>query len=143
MRMKLPRKWRMPRSKLRGLLIVGRAAVLGVGLGVLAMPAMAAGGPVAATSTKVAKPRTVAGMVLNSSGAPIQGAVVYLKDARSLAVKSFLSDADGRFHFRQLSMTTDYDLWAELHGDRSKIRRISQFNNKPDLDYTLKVNTGK
>jgi hypothetical protein len=104
---------------------------------------MAADGPVAATSTKVAKPRTVVGVVHDRSGAPIQGAVVYLKNARSLAVKSFLSDANGRFHFRQLSMITDYDLWAELHGNRSKIRHISQFNNKPDLDYTLKVDRGK
>lgn len=143
MRMTLPRKRRTRTNKLRSLLAVGRAAVLGVGLGVLAMPAAAAGGPVAATTTKVAKPRTVVGVVRDRSGAPIQGAVVYLKDARSLAVKSFLSDADGRFHFRQLSMTTDYDLWAELHGDRSKIRRISQFNSKPDLNYRLKVNTGK
>jgi hypothetical protein len=123
-------------------LIVGRAAVLGVALGVLLVPAMAVDGP-GGTTTKVAKPRTIMGVVLSKSGAPIQGAVVYLKDTRSLAVKSFLSDTGGQFHFRQLSMTADYDLWAELHGDRSKIRHISQFNSKPDLNYTLKVDTGK
>lgn len=144
MRTRLPRKRRTRTSKLRRFLRVGGMAVLGVVLGGFAMPARAAAeGPHAATTTKVAKPRTISGEVRSKSGAPIQGAVVYLKDTRSLAVKSFLSDADGQFHFRQLSMTTDYDLWAELHGERSKTRSISQFNSKPDLHYTLKLNTGK
>lgn len=78
-------------------------------------------------------------MVCSNDGKPVQGAVVYLQDSKSLAVKSYLSDAQGKFHFRELSMSADYDLWAEMNGKRSKTKSISQFNSKPDLQYRLKV----
>jgi hypothetical protein len=119
------------------------SAILGATLGIFAIPALAGVGANAATATKVPKPRSVEGIVRNKSGAPVQGAVVYLKDTRSLAVKSYLSDDGGQFHFRQLSLEEDYDLWAELHGDRSKIKSISHFKSTPDLHYTLKIDTGK
>ena len=93
----------------------------------------------AAETTKVPQLRTVEGKVCSRNGSPIQGAVVYLKDEKSLAVKSYLSDDQGRFHFRQLSMNLDYDLWAELNGKRSKTKSISQFNSKPDVKYRLKL----
>jgi hypothetical protein len=119
------------------------SAILSVTPGVFAMPAMAGVGFTAATATKVPKPRSVEGIVRSKSGSPVQGAVVYLKDTHSLAVKSYLSDDRGQFHFRQLSLDEDYDLWAELHGDRSKIKSISHFKSTPDLHYTLKLDIGK
>lgn len=117
-------------------------ATLGAGWNVLALPARAEGSTNSGEPTKVPKPRTVEGEVRGQDGAPIQGAVVYLKDTRSLIVKSFLSDAQGRFHFRNLSRSEDYDLWAELNGRRSKTKSISHFESKPDLDYTLKLDKG-
>lgn len=118
-----------------GLLCV---CALAATLSVAAAPAAWASGP-AAETTKVPKLRTVEGTVCRDDGKPVQGAVVYLQDSKSLAVKSYLSDAEGRFHFRQLSMSADYDLWAEMNGKRSKTKTISQFNSKPDLTYKLKV----
>ena len=103
----------------------------------------AAAARTAAETTKVPKLRTVEGEVCSKDGSPIQGAVVYLKDEKSLAVKSYLSDEQGHFHFRQLSMSLDYDLWAELNGKRSKTKSISQFNSKPDLQYKLKLPISK
>jgi hypothetical protein len=97
----------------------------------------------AASTTKVPQLRTIEGMVSRKDGAPVQGAVVYLQDTKSLAVKSYLSDAQGQFHFRHLSMSLDYDLWAELNGKRSKTKSVSQFNSKPDLRYRLKLPIGK
>jgi hypothetical protein len=107
-----------------------------------AVPRVAAA-TAAAQTTKVPKLRTVEGEVCSKDGSPIQGAVVYLKDEKSLAVKSYLSDEQGQFHFRQLSMSLDYDLWAELNGKRSKTKSISQFNSKPDLHYKLKLPVSK
>lgn len=104
-------------------------------------PAWGSGTP--AQSTKVPKLRTIEGMVCSKEGAPIQGAVVYLQDSKSLAVKSYLSDAQGHFHFRQLSMSADFDLWAELNGQRSKTKNISQFNSKTNLSYKLKLPVSK
>jgi hypothetical protein len=102
-------------------------------------PPRAWGSGPAATTTKVPKLRTIEGEVCSKDGKPIRGAVVYLQDTKSLAVKSYLSNDQGQFHFRQLSMNLDYDLWAELNGKRSKTKSISQFNSKPDLRYKLKL----
>jgi hypothetical protein len=121
------------------------AVILGAVLSfaaVAAVPRVAAASA-AAETTKVPKLRTVEGEVCNKGGTPIQGAVVYLKDEKSLEVKSYLSDEQGHFHFRQLSMSLDYDLWAELNGKRSKTKNISQFNSKPDLRYKLKLPVSK
>lgn len=125
-------------SSTRASLLCGLAlaAALG-GLGIA--PAARASSSPGATATKVPQLRVVEGMVCRKDGSPIQGAVVYLQDTKSLAVKSYLSDDQGNFHFRQLSMSLDYDLWAELNGKRSKTKSISQFNSKPDLKYRLKL----
>ena len=130
-------------SKLRArawlLCVLALGAVLSAALG--APPAWGSGA--SGETTKVPKLRTIEGVVCSKEGAPIQGAVVYLQDSKSLAVKSYLSDAQGRFHFRQLSMSADFDLWAELNGQRSKTKSISQFNSKTDLNYKLKLPVSK
>lgn len=118
------------------------AAVLAVG-GAWVPPATAASVLSKAKPTKAPKLLTVEGTVCDKSGAPVKGAVVYLQDPKTMAVRSFLSDRDGQFHFRQLPLNTDFGLWAELNGKRSQTKNISQFNSKPDLHYTLKLNTGK
>ena len=128
-----------PRVYVRLLCAVALGAVLGTSLG--ANPVWASGLPSA--TTKVPKLRTIEGVVCSSNGTPIQGAVVYLQDSKSLAVKSYLSDSAGKFHFRQLSMSIDFDLWAELNGKRSKTKSISQFNSKTDLNYKLKLPVSK
>jgi Carboxypeptidase regulatory-like domain len=87
--------------------------------------------------------RTIEGKVHDSNDAPLKGAVVYLKDSRTLAVKSFISDDDGVFHFGQLSQNTDYELYAEFQGKRSKSKTISSFDNKNDFNFTLKIDTAK
>lgn len=83
--------------------------------------------------------RVVQGRVLDKKDAPIIGAVVYLKDTRSLSVKSYLTDESGRFHFGQLADGADYEIWAEQNGKRSSSKSISQFNSKLDIQFTLKI----
>ena len=131
------------KSKLRTrtwlLCVLALGAVLSASLG--APPAWGSG-PLAET-TKVPKLRTIEGMVCSKEGTPIQGAVVYLQDSKALTVKSYLSDTQGRFHFRQLPMSADFDLWAELDGKRSRTKSISQFNSKTALNYKLKLPISK
>lgn len=113
------------------------AAALGMALalGFTSVPLTAA----AHAQQRGAVRRTVEGKVKGKNDAPLKGAVVYLKDSRSLAVKSFISDDDGQFHFGQLSQNTDYEIYAEFEGKRSKVKKISSFDSKNDFNFTLTI----
>jgi hypothetical protein len=83
--------------------------------------------------------RTVQGKVLDKSDAPLRGAVVYLKDDHTLSVMSKITDAQGMYRFGQLSQNTDYELWAESNGKKSKTKNISSFESRNSFNFNLKV----
>jgi hypothetical protein len=87
--------------------------------------------------------RIVEGQVVNKTGANLGGAVVYLKDSRSNSVKTYIADDDGHFRFGNLSQNTDYQLWADSNGVRSKSREISSFDNENNFHFTLKIDAAK
>jgi Carboxypeptidase regulatory-like domain len=87
--------------------------------------------------------RMVKGKVVDKQDAGIKGAVVYLKDDHSLAVKSFFSGDDGSYRFAQLAQNVDYELWAESNGKKSAVKTISSFNSKAELEITLKIDLAK
>jgi hypothetical protein len=83
--------------------------------------------------------RVVQGKVVDKSDAPVKGAVVYLKDDETLAVKSFLSRDDGTYRFGQLAQNTDYELWATSNGKKSGTKTISSFDDKTNITIDLKI----
>lgn len=116
------------------------AVVLGCGL--LAVGAFA-GFALPASAQRGSVDRIVEGKVIDKAEAALKGAVVYLKDDRTLAVKSFIVDDAGHYRFGQLAQSTDYELWAELDGKKSNTRAISSFDNKKSFVINLKIDTGK
>lgn len=94
--------------------------------------------PAAHAQSKQPTVRTIEGEV-EHDGHPATNAVVFLKDTRTMQVKSYLADDHGHFRFGELSLATDYDLWAELKGQHSATKHVSSFNSHPDLHYTLNI----
>lgn len=123
------------------------SVLLTVALLVGAPPARSYAAPLrssgAASDARSTALRTVQGHVVDKKDTPLTGAVVYLKDTRSLSVKSYLTDESGHFHFGQLSEGADYEIWAEQDGKRSSNKSVSQFNNRLDIQFTLKIDTSK
>src|SRR3984957_2292990 len=87
--------------------------------------------------------RVVQGKVVDKADAVVNGAVVYLKDDHSLAVKSYITDVEGTYRFGQLAQNTDYELWAESNGKKSAVKNISSFNSKNQFYINLKIDTSK
>ncbi len=83
--------------------------------------------------------RTIDGKVVDKSDASLKGAVVYLKDDHTLSVMSKITDDQGQYRFGQLSQNTDYELWAESNGKKSKTRNISSFESRNAFHFNLKV----
>ena len=93
-------------------------------------------GPAAAQGL-AATARVIQGKVFAPTGEAKAGAVVYLKDEKSLEIKTYISGADGAYRFGQLSAQEDYLLWAEADGHKSKNKNISSFDAKKRFDISL------
>ncbi|HEY0794325.1 MAG TPA: carboxypeptidase-like regulatory domain-containing protein [Acidisarcina sp.] len=77
--------------------------------------------------------KVVQGKVFDEGDVAQPGAIVYLKSAKSDAIKSFIATADGGYRFGQLATDTDYTLWAELNGKKSATKTITAFDSKKEF----------
>ena len=75
--------------------------------------------------------RTIEGSVLDRAGRPVSGAVVLIEDLKSLQVRSYIVQDDGKFHFRGLSSDANYELRARLNGATSNTKTVSVFETHP------------
>ncbi len=87
--------------------------------------------------------RTVRGAVLDRAENPISSAVVYLKNVRTLAVKTYISDKSGEYRFSGLDPNVDYEVHAETDNMTSNTRTISSFDTRKDIVISLKVDKEK
>ncbi len=87
--------------------------------------------------------RVVQGVVRNQSEQPQANAVVYLQDEKNQEVRTYITEADGRYRFGELGSDVDYQLWAEFKGHKSKTRSISSFDSKKQFLFDLKIDTAK
>jgi Carboxypeptidase regulatory-like domain len=83
--------------------------------------------------------RTIVGRVVGAQDQPIQKAVVHLKNTRNLAIKTYITEPDGTYRFSALSPNVDYELYAEVSGQRSDTKTLSAFDNRKQVNITLKL----
>ena len=87
--------------------------------------------------------RSVSGVVLDKSDAPIVASVVFLKNNRTNAVRSYISDDAGKYRFSGLDPNADYELHAEKDGAKSQTRTISSFDDRKEIVLNLKLDKKK
>jgi hypothetical protein len=84
--------------------------------------------------------RVLTGVVMDKEDQPIANAVVYLKNEKTLSVRTFFAQKDGTYRFPQLERNVDYEVYAELDGKRSDTKTVSQFDdrNAPRVNLRIK-----
>jgi hypothetical protein len=119
------------------------AVMLGGAAFVLVPRARAAAAGTAGPIAQRENARSVAGTVLGKNDVPLAGAVVYLKNTKTLGVKSYIADNSGQFRFASLSSNIDYELYAEFNGVRSNTKTISAFDSRTAVQVTLHIDVAK
>jgi Carboxypeptidase regulatory-like domain len=92
---------------------------------------------------EAATERTVEGTVSDPDGKFIDGAVVQLKDMRTLQVRSFYTIKNGGYHFSGLKVDIDYELRAEYKDLSCAWKRLSIFDTRKIPVMNLKLEKTK
>jgi hypothetical protein len=83
--------------------------------------------------------RALVGRVVDDREQPLQKAIVYLKNTKNLAIKTYISEPDGTFRFSGLAPNIDYEVYAEHDGARSDSKTLSGFDSRRQVSMTLKI----
>ncbi len=86
-----------------------------------------------------ARVRTVQGSVTGAKGEAITGAVVQLKNTKTLQIRSFITKEQGEYFFNGLSPDVDFELRAELNGAASGTKTLSSFDSRKQAVVNLKL----
>lgn len=89
---------------------------------------------------RAAVERPLTGVVTDADGKPVAGAVVQLKNTKSLQVRSFITKEKGEYFFVGLSKDADYEVKAQFSGHASSLKILSSFDTKekPVINLQLK-----
>ena len=106
-------------------------------------------GGAASAATQLATPSSLGGLLpvglafgkdgnlyVNLAGA---GAVVQLKNSKTLQVRSFITQTDGMYHFSGLRSDIDYQLTAKSGDLTAGPRTLSIFDNRKDAVMNFKL----
>ena len=83
--------------------------------------------------------RSIEGTVLDGKGAPVPGAIILLKDTKTLQVRSYIAQKDGKYHFFGLSSDINYELRAQANGMTSPDKMVSVFDSRKLVTLNLKL----
>ena len=87
--------------------------------------------------------RAVSGAVLDKNENPLRDAVIFLKNDRTLTIRTYIADQDGHYRFAGLDPNVDYEIHAEHDDMTSANRVISAYDTRKDINVTLKVDKQK
>jgi len=87
-----------------------------------------------------AQGRLLSGKVLDPQDNPVVGAIVYLTNTRTHAVKTYIVGQDGTYRFPGLS-NVDYEVYAQFNNRKSDTKSVSQFDDRSQVYIDLKIDT--
>lgn len=82
--------------------------------------------------------RLLFGKVLDQKDNPVVGAIVYLTNTRTRAVKTYIVSQEGTYRFPGLS-NVDYEVFAQYNDRKSGTKSVSQFDDRPQVYIDLKI----
>ena len=83
------------------------------------------------------------GSVIDKDENPVPSGIVYLKNVKSQAVRTYIADDSGNYRFSGLDPNVDYEIHAEHNDLTSPVRTISSFDDRRDIEVTLKLSRKK
>ena len=84
--------------------------------------------------------RLLYGKVLDQQDNPVVGAIVYLTNTRTHAVKTYIVGQEGTYRFPGLT-TVDYEVYAQQNDRKSDTKSVSQFDDRSQVYIDLKIST--
>jgi Carboxypeptidase regulatory-like domain len=120
------------------------AAIFAMSVAILSASALASppyGAPYYGAPYKDKEPQSkvLLGKVLDAGDNPLAGAVVYLTNTRTRAVKTYIAGKDGDYRFPGLTENTDYEVYAQFQGHKSDTKSLSQFDSRATVSVNLKI----
>ena len=109
------------------LLAIALAGGVAAGMLVTPMPAVAQ-----------QQSRSLQGQVTEQDAA-VSGAIVYLKNTKTMGVKTYIADKEGMYRFNALSANVDYEIYAEKDGKKSDTKTLSSFDSRKLATINLKL----
>ncbi len=85
-----------------------------------------------------AQGRLLLGKVLDQQDNPVVGAIVYVTNMRTHAVKTYIVGQEGSYRFPGLS-TVDYEVYAQYNGHKSDTKSVSQFDDRSEVYVDLRI----
>jgi hypothetical protein len=117
-----------------------RIASSRIGLGIFALGIILALTTFAfGQSKKAPAERSVTGVVTDATGAPVPGAVIQLKNMKTMQVRSFIAREKGDYYFHGLGTDVDYELKAQKEGHESPPHTLSSFDSHAEAVINLQL----
>jgi hypothetical protein len=90
---------------------------------------------------RVVPHRTILGEVKDTDGKPVDGAMVYLRDVNDASLRVQRADEKGAYHFGPLSLSHDFELWAEIKDRKTPKKPVSSFLTTNEIIMPLRFVT--